>query len=455
MDDLRIRFATLDRIPVPDVWNEVERRLAAPPTVLRTRRVVAVHPEARRTLPERSTRLLLAAALVVALIVGGAIVVGGLTQPSIVAPTPQQTPVVTAPPSTASAGSEPWVLVGSLQIVRAGGSPATLLDDGTVLLTGGRGEGELDEPAASDAELFDPVRGVWQTTDALIQPRRASHTSTLLRDGRVLVAGGYARQPSVFAPLAQDGAELYDPASGTWAVTGSMSTARATQFATLLPDGSVLVVGGFGPDSLPSNSADIFDPGVGAWTQAGRLRTLRMVRAIAPLPDGRVLVAGDDSKGGPGAEIFDPVTGSWSTDATLRGGDCVSRLIGLPDGRLLILCGSTGDNEPLAAELVDPATGSRTTLPAPTRRFVSAVLLQDGRVLLTDTGAGETLDPTNATWTTAGLPAYPGSGPALFGLTASDSGIYYVMDTATLLQDGRVLMTIGPASLVYDPALAP
>jgi hypothetical protein len=69
---------------------------------------------------------------------------------------------------------------------------------------------------------------------------RFAHTATLLHDGRVLVAGGEEMDVSVI-----QSAELYDPASGVWSLTGSLSTARAFHTATLLHNGQVLVAGGF------------------------------------------------------------------------------------------------------------------------------------------------------------------------------------------------------------------
>ena len=103
------------------------------------------------------------------------------------------------------------------------------------------------------------------------QPRHRTlyHTATLLPNGKVLVAGGYRLQRLDLAS-----AELYDPASGTWTATGSLATARAGHTATLLPNGKVLVAGGYGNSGYLA-SAELYDPASGTWTATGSLATAR------------------------------------------------------------------------------------------------------------------------------------------------------------------------------------
>ena len=97
---------------------------------------------------------------------------------------------------------------------------------------------------------------------------RTRMTATNLRSGNVLVAGGSNRG----GPL--DTAELYDPATGVWTLTGTVTSARSAHSATLLPDGKVLVAGGSNwPDVR--NTAEFYDPATGAWTPAGSLISKR------------------------------------------------------------------------------------------------------------------------------------------------------------------------------------
>src|ERR671926_361150 len=87
-----------------------------------------------------------------------------------------------------------------------------------------------------DAELYDPQSGRWRPTGSLTATR-AGHTATLLADGSVLVVGSTERTAATTA-------EVYDPVAGTWRAVGSMSDGRFDHTMTLLPNGNVLVVGG-------------------------------------------------------------------------------------------------------------------------------------------------------------------------------------------------------------------
>src|SRR5947207_3114499 len=124
---------------------------------------------------------------------------------------------------------------GSLATAR-GGHTTTLLPNGKVLVAGGY---NFTDGHLASAELYDPASGTWTATGSLFTAR-SSHTATLLSNGKLLVAGGYNGGSSSL-----ESAELYDPASGTWMVTGSLAAGRDSHTATLLPNGKVLVAGGF------------------------------------------------------------------------------------------------------------------------------------------------------------------------------------------------------------------
>src|SRR4029453_13843061 len=155
--------------------------------------------------------------------------------------------------------------------------------------------------------------GTWTFTGNL-NTGRYFHTATLLPNGMVLVAGGFSTGG------ASASAELYDPASGAWTGTGSLNTARYLHTATLLPNGMVLVAGGGCSSIRPSASAELYDPASGTWTATGNLNIARTNHTAALLPNGMVLVAGgfdDNGNISASAELYDPASGTWTTTGSL------------------------------------------------------------------------------------------------------------------------------------------
>src|SRR5262245_4329508 len=172
-----------------------------------------------------------------------------------------------------------WIPTGSLNIARVEHT-ATLLANGKVLVVGGFNPGGFNRPFTilNSAELYDPASGTWSATGSL-NTARFGHTATLLPDGKVLVAGGVVGGGS-----ALNTAEMYDPATGTWNITGSLNAGRHTRTATLLPNGKVLVVVGFTGSSTSgfcpcidfvTNSTELYDPATGTWSVTGGLNAER------------------------------------------------------------------------------------------------------------------------------------------------------------------------------------
>jgi hypothetical protein len=292
---------------------------------------------------------------------------------------------------------------GSMTVARAY-SGATRLQDGRVLFTGGSGCGDTDTGIRASAELYDPAAGTFKPTGSMHTPRE-SHTSTLLADGRVLITGGItgpAASGSAGVTLAAfrlaetsanvlKTAEIYDPATGTFSKTGSMSSIRDQHTATLLKDGRVLVVGGGGEGYSSVSSADLFDPTTRTFSRTGSMKVGRWLQTATLLKDGRVLVTGGRSPNDSvyaSAELYDPATGRFSSTDAMDDGRQQHTATLLRDGRVLIAGGywSNGQSWRVlsSTEIYDPATGKFTSsgsMGAP-RDSHTATLLDDGRVLI-------------------------------------------------------------------------
>jgi Kelch motif protein len=209
-----------------------------------------------------------------------------------------------------------------------------------------------------------------------------------LPDGRVLVAGGYydAGGDHYLAS-----AEIFNAATNTFssAGIGTMSTARRGAVAAPLPDGRVLVAGGSYDDGTEHYlaSAEVFNPATGGFTAVGDMNVARVRAAAAPLPDGRVLVAGGNNGSArlSSAEVFNPATGAFTTVNDMDGDRARAAAAPLPDGRVLIAGGTQA--APLAsAEVFNPTTNTFSSAGIGTmgtaRRAPAAAPLPDGRVLV-------------------------------------------------------------------------
>ena len=331
-----------------------------------------------------------------------------------------------------------FVPTGSL-ITGRSSHTATLMQDGRVLIAGGeqdtlKGNGNTTTYLAS-VELYDPTSGKFSLVESMTTPR-SGHSATLLSDGRVLIAGGYDGVGN--APLAS--AELYDPTSGKFSLVGSMTTPRSSHSATLLSDGQVLITGGAGPVSGSDPalaSAELYDPKTGTFSPTRSMSRPRLGNTATLLLDGRVLVAGGYvgtlyNPGFDSAELYDPKSGSFSPTGSMSESRALLTGTLLRDGRVLIADDTDG-----SADLYDPKTGTFSLTGLMTYPGIggAAALLSDGRVLI---GGG------SCTAEGCEYPQVFDPGSDSFRATGDDTKSPPNRHaTLTLLKDGRVLFAGG------------
>src|ERR1035437_2221947 len=366
------------------------------------------------------------------------------------------------PPSRAELydpATETWTETGAMSTNRS--SPtATLLPNGTVLVAGGwvMVQIQTNPPLYTSvsmlsAEIYDPTTGNWMTTTNTMTVGRDSQTASLLPNGQVLLAGGFESGPGQLS-----GVELYDPIIGAWiASTNALNTARWGHTATLLPGGRILVAGGMGSSGV-TNSTEVYDYANGAWTNTGAMNAARSGHTTTLLPNGKALVAGGSSNGSGsgitnGAELYDSSSGTWTTTGALIIKRMYPTTTLLPNGKILITGGiDSSFNSIASSELYDPAAGTwAATGSLSTGRYAhTTTLLPNGKVLVAG-GSGsagylssaELYDPAIGTWTATG----PLNNPRRY-------------HTATLLPNGKVLVAGGgnittnylSSVELYDPA---
>jgi hypothetical protein len=195
---------------------------------------------------------------------------------------------------------------------------ATLLSDGRVLIVGGDPAAwTFSGPYLASAEVYDPATGAFTATGSMAVGREL-HAATLLSDGRVLISGGVTES---LHSSSLDSAEIYDPTTGTFSPTGPMTEGRVFQTASLLPDGRVLIAGGLANGRVYANNptflatAEIYDPATGTFAATGSMADMRSYHTATVFADGRVLVAAGAVDASvttlPSAELYDAATGTF------------------------------------------------------------------------------------------------------------------------------------------------
>jgi Thrombospondin type 3 repeat/Kelch motif len=314
------------------------------------------------------------------------------------------------------------VAAGSFQVKRARHVALTLAD-GDVLLVGG-----ADDFGDTNAiDRYDVATGQW--VPAARQLKLSAISGTVLASGKVIIAGNFAKSIYEYDPVANtwttlgdsysshaaagvheyapgkvimaagfrlggdidSRAETFDTVTRTPGFGSFLVTRRANQLSARLPDGRVMVAGGYHVDLgsvIQTPSTEIYSPNVGTygqWTAVGSLNTNRQLAAVVTLADGRIMAIGGETEYGKTTEIFNPATLTWSPAAPMLRARRLFSATRLADGRVVVIGGVTATALATAeVEVYDPATNKWTwsvPLPSP-RNGHSATLLPSGEVLV-------------------------------------------------------------------------
>jgi hypothetical protein len=288
-----------------------------------------------------------------------------------------------------------WTVTGSLNSPRDD-LAAEPLPNGQALVVGGT---NVDWISFSSTKIWDPRGGTWGDS-GLLSTARSFPASSALKDGRVIVIGGEYRNDPTDTYLAT--AEVFDPATGKWAKTGSLKVARSGALAVTLTDGRVLAAGGTTAKGTVADT-EIWDPAAGTWSSVGTTPIWGGSVLVALADGGALLAGGQDAafKSVASAYRLDPKTSKWVAAAKMLtpAYDRIAAL--LPNGKVLVAGGLPAHSKPAIteAELFDPATGTwSATVPLPAAREQSkAVLLADGSVLIAG-GDGGYIPPVSTPW---------------------------------------------------------
>jgi hypothetical protein len=347
-------------------------------------------------------------------------------------------------------------LTGSLSTARVSHTE-TVLQNGQVLIVGGQGNDGAN--ILGSCELYNPITGTFSATGNLNVPR-FGHTATLLNSGMVLIVGGGVSD-GMGDTTETAIAELYNPATGVFTLTGNLTTAVSDNTSTLLTNGMVLIAGG-GNVNGDLATAQLYDPTAGTFANTGTLNIPRAGHTATLLNDGTVLIAGGEGYSNGVfsslaiAEIYNPTTGSFSTTGSLNTARNTHTATVLNTGNVLIAGGYSGEFTGVlaGAELYNPTTklfsaiGNMTT----PRVSFTATLLTTGNVLLVGgannnnqiLGTGELYNPTTGAFSLAG------------NLNEARGA-----QTAGLLNNGTVLLAAGGDHLdlssaeIYDSTAPP
>jgi hypothetical protein len=335
-------------------------------------------------------------------------------------------------PTLPGGGEAPIQLVGRMRVARAAAT-ATAVAGNRVLIAGGMTEGG---GALREFEVFDASTNQVVATGEM-DDARSGHSATRLPDGRVLILGGYNGNYL-------KSALIFDPRTAKFTAAGAMNVGRSGHTATLIGDGTVLITGGVGDGWSFLASAEVYDPRTGQFSLVEAMSVARESHTASLLADGKVLIAGGhrDRRENivvyASTELYDPSTKQFTVGAMLTAARHKHEAAALADGRVLVVGGSDPRDRVhfSSAEIYEPSA-KRWVAVAPMHvgRYKlrdTAVRLRDGRILVAGSGRfAEIFDPRTSA----------------FSKVDGDFGQEYAFASAVLPDDGHALVLGG-----YDHA---
>jgi len=317
-------------------------------------------------------RLACVAAMAIIVASCGASTTPSPTAPGSATPSPTVVPIAATP---AVVGH--WETAGTMAIGRFAPHAVPLADGSTLVVGNDACSRGWSGCSCSDCvrddslatETWDPSTNSWSMVASLNKPR-AAFAAVPLADGRVLVTGGVNAGVSNHwgdqgEHQSYSSTYVYDPThpSDGWTKSALLGTARSASIAAVLPDGRVLVAGGY----YLSRQTGRIDTGPETVFAA-----YRSTPASVPMPPGAILANSD-----PGtpiaalatAEVYDPATDQWSPTGPMRYARYGSEAVTLADGRVLVVGSSSSygrwndsyvtvdDRVYESAEVYDPRTG--------------------------------------------------------------------------------------------------
>lgn len=249
--------------------------------------------------------------------------------------------------------------------------------------------------------IYDPLTNIWTKTGSLHTPRyhtgyypeNAFFAITRLGDNGALVTGGKSGNTVLRS------AESFNSTTNTWTTVRDMDTARWHHSAVSLPDGTILVAGGWDQNNQSLLTAELYDPIQDTWTETGSLHHEHRHDTAVVLNNGKVLICGVE-----GAELYDPEQGSWSDagfSTTAKPGVVV-----LPDGKVMIIGGAINGVYYSSGFIYDPSDNSTTSISAMNhaRYWPSVMLLSNDNSVLVSGGYEVTQGLTSVEIYDTGIP---------------------------------------------------